>query len=505
MKIKMDRIIGPITSVVLNGLIIFCLYHFVKFAVNSQADKIDVMVMEIEEVDLEEFEEQLEDLQELDTVMDNEVITEVEVDTETPEVTEETADVDDFQNLDVMNDFSSPVVMKGLFANRGASGRAASLKNYAGRYGAATERAVVKGLEWLRTNQSADGSWDSPRGSAKNAITALGLMAFLAHGETPSSERYGRTVEQSIKWLLNNQDHTGRFVGGNSYNHVIVTYALAEAYAMTRIPKLKPAMEKGVQVMLDGIGVRVIDKRGSLEPVPGRDQRGGSTVHGGGYGYSYDADEKKWDSSVMGWHAQALKAAKLAGAKNANLDETLILISNGLKFMQTESGRILYTWESSKEPGNSGDKNMTSVGTLALQLLGHGKSKEVAAGLTAMSEFTVDPQDYKSFYYRNYYTTQAKFHAGKGAWRSWNSEFAPIFTKLQEEDGSWLTPPHKPKGDDDGGHHNESKAIGPAFTTSMAALSLMVYYRNLPTFQEKAISETMAENEDSEDVELEIL
>ncbi len=114
----------------------------------------------------------------------------------------------------------------------------------------------------------------------------------------------------------------------------------------------------------------------------------------------------------------------------------------------------------------------------------------------------MNPDNYKSFYYRNYYATQVKFHAGKSTWSSWNKRFAPLFTKLQQEDGSWRSP-NVP--DDVEKSHGHEDHYGIGYPTSLAALSLMVYYRNLPTFQEKAVTEDVAEVEDSDDVELELL
>ena len=45
--------------------------------------------------------------------------------------------------------------------------------------------------------------------------------------------------------------------------------------------------------------------------------------------------------------------------------------------------------------------------------------------------------------------------------------------------------------------------VGKEYTTSLAALTLMVYYRNLPTFQEKAVQEEVEKV--SDDVEIEII
>ena len=79
--------------------------------------------------------------------------------------------------------------------------------------------------------------------------------------------------------------------------------------------------------------------------------------------------------------------------------------------------------------------------------------------------------------YSWYYITQAKFQAGGGTWNSWNSKFAPVITKNQSEDGHWDSP-----GDD------ELKQ-GPVYSTCLAALTLQVYYRFLPTYAPVKVEE----------------
>jgi hypothetical protein len=77
--------------------------------------------------------------------------------------------------------------------------------------------------------------------------------------------------------------------------------------------------------------------------------------------------------------------------------------------------------------------------------------------------------------YSWYYITQAKFQAGSGTWNNWNAKFAPVLTKNQCEDGHWESPTG-------GGAENEETKQGPVYSTCLAALTLQVYYRFLPTY-----------------------
>ena len=77
-------------------------------------------------------------------------------------------------------------------------------------------------------------------------MTGYALLTYLAHGETPASPEFGETVEKAIRFLVDSQEPSGRFRGrdGHDYTHPIATYALCEAYGLTKVPMLKEAAEK---------------------------------------------------------------------------------------------------------------------------------------------------------------------------------------------------------------------------------------------------------------------
>lgn len=99
--------------------------------------------------------------------------------------------------------------------------------------------------------------------------------------------------------------------------------------------------------------------------------------------------------------------------------------------------------------------------------------------------------------YAWYYITQVKFHRGGATLKNWNNQFARTLTATQEEDGHWEFPAQK-------GQPEHGSNRGAVYSTTLAALMLQVYYRNLPTFQERAIEETEEQVED-DDVVIEII
>lgn len=468
-----DHVWGPTGSMILHVLVIIALLRFVTYKALDKAPEVEVVIMEPDAADLEEFEKELEQLEDrpeiVDTITPPDVTFEAE---QPPDVTDFSSPEPDvnFDALDIRSDVASPLVMRGLFAGRSEAGRSGALRNYAGQWGQYTESAVVKALEWLKRNQSPDGSW----GPNKTAMTGLGLLTFLAHGETTASEKYGEVVEKAIRFLISQQDAEGRFCKTDNqpgpYAHGIAAYAISEAYGLTRIPSIKPVMEKAIQVIING-----------QQPK-------------GGWDYNYSKGARR-DSSVGAWQIQALKAAYIAGAENRGLKEAMDKAVEDLKSVQDpEDGRFLYTDDKSHKTDS-----ITGLAVLALQLMGHGSSKEARAGLQALTGSNCDWEKPESWpLYGWYYVTQAKFHQGGQTWAGWNAKFARVYVKNQNEDGSWTSPGANLKTE-----HGKEVNLGPVYSTTLAALTLQVYYRFLPTY--KPIAVEPVNQTDKDDIAVEIL
>jgi hypothetical protein len=360
----------------------------------------------------------------------------------------------------------SPLVMRGLYAQRTAGGRKGALSAFGGS--GRGEDAVMRALRWLKEKQDADGSWVKADGSPGPAMAGLALLCFLAHGETPASPEFGATVEKAMKYIVSKQNAKGNF-SGNPYEHGICTYAIAEGFGLTKIMALKEAMEKGVQVIIDG------------------------QQAGGGYDYGY-AKGLRWDLSVAGWQFQAMKAAKMAGSTNPRLEEA---IASSIKFLRNTAHQPMqgFGYSGEKERPSAGSTpSMTGAGTLCLQLLGKPDCPEVRSGLKWMNEskspvFDVDwkvgdaeagkPSTVKNPVYAWYYITQAKFQKGESDWKEWNPKFTTALVRNQIVEGKL--------GHWEGGDHGKN-----VYTTTLCTLMLEVYYRYLPTFKHVEVAPAAA-------------
>lgn len=451
----LEQLMGPTGSVLIHALILLVLVRLVFFEPTEEGPRVEVIILTPEEANLDELRRELRQLEEIDSI---EAIAPPEVSLDVSESLTQEVDgfssVDepavDFAALDVVDLVQSPLVMRGLYAGRSDAGRRGALARHAGRWAEETERAVLKALEWLRENQNEDGSWDEEN---QVAMTGLGLLTFLAHGETPTSERYGETVEKAIRYLVDTQLENGEWPSRPSglnyvYGHAIAAYAMGEAYGLTEIPVLKDAMERAVRVILDG------------------------QQSTGGWDYYWRQTPRR-DTSVAGWQIQALKAAQIAGVEIEGLREAMNKAVTDLKRAQHTNGKFGYSGDPT-----FGTIGVTGVGILSLQLLGHAQDEACLKGIEYLESRDLDvswdedaPGDYPLYGW--YYITQAKFHHGKN-WNDWNSKFARAFTRAQNEDGSWIPP-------------GDEARRGAVYGTTFAALTLQVYYRLLPTYQQRAV------------------
>ena len=474
-----ERFGGPLASIAINAIIVIVLINVVVFQTLEPGREVQVQVVENEQIP--ELDQELQKLDELPPD-ENLVVTEAaEVLPDTP-ADEFVSESFDLSGLSV-SEVKSPLVMQGLFAGRTEGARADRLKKFAGGYGEKIEAAVMQALRWMVPQQKPEGcwgdiskynqtwharKWTASMGSEQRAtrLTSLCLLAFLAHGETPQSTEFGEPVQRAIEYLLAQQDpETGLFVPLASsrpeksgedlgvYAHAQATYALAEAYALTRAPALKRPVEKGLRVIING------------------------QLESGAWGNWYEQNIA--DASATSWQVQALKAASVAGIQMDGLDVSMQKAAGGVGYLYKGEGIWYYRKGDLLKAPREGGPVMSGAMVLSLQLLGLQNDPMVLAGLRYMNDFGVTEWNKawenpinKSLpaTYEWYYNTQAVFQRGGSRWTSWNADFAPMLLSHQNPEGWWLGAGQVP-GEEQ------------IYSTSLCALALQVYYRILPTFQ----------------------
>jgi hypothetical protein len=457
--IEVQRLSAPIVAVLMPMVLIGLLVVF--SAANKTTDRIfDVTFIEVP------TPPDLEIVPPLDKPKERETDVKVDVVIDQPDVEElkptEQPLSPEPATIDTVMITKSPVILKDLIGDN----RKPRIRGILGvKYNNSpeTEAAVERSLRWLKKNQQPNGSW---RNNGV-AMTSLAILSFLAHGEKPGeSEEFGDTVQKGLEYLMSQQDAQGRFKGsdGHEYSLPIATYALCEAYGMTLNPNVKKAAEKALATVVNG-----------QHP-------------SGGWDYNVKQTDRD-DTSYMGWCAQAIKAGHMAQLEVDGLDKALKLAVRGFKKNAGTSGGFGYT-------APSGNHGMTSVGTLCMQLLGAADQKETKQSLDVMDKWMPSLEEKfagiggESLQYYFYYATQCRFHAGGKRWSSWNEVmkrvYVPAQKKLAKEVSGYVD--HKGNPQEIGWWENKDHHTDrPVMDTCLAALQLMVYYRNLPTTSVAAI------------------
>jgi hypothetical protein len=336
-----------------------------------------------------------------------------------------------------------------------------------------SEAAVEAGLAWLASAQSPEGAWiaaDHGAGTetyalneyrhgtgrqADTGISGLALLAFLSAGHTHLDGPYKDHVLRGLSFLIGSQMPSGDMSGpkqmgsdpsvlnSRMYCHSIASLAIAEAYAMTADPALKPSVTKAAQY-----SIRAQD------------------VRGGGWRY---LPGDKGDLSQFGWQAMALRSVERSGIAipievkrrmRRFLDSCAAGRSGGLARYKPREGR----------PSNT----MTAEALACRLLLDYPISPAALQEAKALILSTRPGVNEDNVYFW-YYATLALFQLQDQDWRTWNQALKAKLLSTQipaygKEPGSW---------DPDrmwGGYG------GRVYSTAMSCLCLEVYYRYLPMY-----------------------
>lgn len=343
-----------------------------------------------------------------------------------------------------------------------------------------TEETVELGLAFLSRYQTPDGSWtlksfnEDVTLSSDTAATALALLAFQGAGYNHREHKYKDTVQAALDYLVKNQRDDGDlFLPADDesnrsvwlYSHSIATLALCEAYGMTQDPALKEPAQKAVDFIIAGQH----RERGGWRYAPGV----GS------------------DTSVSGWMMMALKSGELSGLKVPS--ETYGKIVRWLDAAQGTGGeRHLYRYNpyapdtDAQRHGRAVTKTMTSVGLLMRLYTGWKRDNpDMVRGADYLQQHlpalgTARNPQRDTYYW--YYATQVMFHMGGKHWEAWNGQLHPLLTSSQIKQGP-LAGSWDPRGavPDRWADH-----AGRLYVTVMNLLSLEVYYRHLPLYDDTA-------------------
>jgi hypothetical protein len=374
-----------------------------------------------------------------------------------------------------------PLLRRGSIGGRlTAESKQALLEFYGGT--PESEAAVMRGLAWLAAHQRPDGSWalkDYAKGlltcncqsdfekavqDSPTAGTAFGVLPFLGAGVThktaprqpPELAKYQRLVERGLIFLAQNQvrgaskeDKNDGNLGGGMYAHALGTIALCEAYGLSRDERVKVNAQLAIKYLLNA-----------------------QNAAGGGWRYG---PGDPGDMSVTGWVFLAIRSAQLTGIdvlKPPLIRAERFVDSCAVGPAEARLSRYAYL------PGESEKLPLTAAGLLTRQYLGWKKDQpDLLAGAEYLMK-NLPPEsggDLGPIYYY-YYATQVLHHLEGPSFDLWNHRMREHLIRTQQtaghKTGSW-----NPEGTDWGAQG------GRMYATSMALITLQVYYRHLPMYR----------------------
>jgi hypothetical protein len=350
---------------------------------------------------------------------------------------------------------------------------------------AASELAVERALDWLSRHQDHDGRWDGgtaryedgtpakndddftvhcPAGEtcfgecayweADTALTGLALLAYLGAGYTQTEGRYANVVNKGLAFLLGQQKPDGDLRGRSRvvgmYCHAMATLAFCEAYALTGEDRLRAPAARAVAFMVRGRA---------------RDEMA----------WRYAPGAPTGDTSILGWVVMGLKSAKEVGipvpGEQSVRRGTLLWLDK----VATGEAKGLARYQ----PWEPITPTMTAEAWVCRQFLGVG-GPSPASTEAAKSLLENDSDRGSTNFYYWYYATLALYQHGGEPWTRWNAKIRDRIVGLQissgHQSGSWETDSsvYGAKG-------------GRIYCTTLAALTLEVYYRYLRLYDEPKI------------------
>jgi hypothetical protein len=467
-----ERLVGGVISFLIHLILILLLGFCFSFSWNDQQPKRELMVV-IRETDhkLTESGDSL-----LPTEMGGESAVETEhgvpirVQFQTPtslhwQENPKTATTDHLDPAARSLLASDQILMPiGAATGGGIEGRRGGLKGQllASRGGTAqSEAAVERGLRWLAAHQEESGrmQFDHTQGpcsghcrhpgteTCSTASTALALLPFLGAGQTHQQGEYQDFVRKGFLYLakqmhLDSRGGDFRTPAGNLYGHGLATLAFCEAYAMTGDEELKKFAQAGIDFI-----------------VAAQHDRGG---------WRYEPGEPG-DTTVTGWQLMALKSGTLAGLKVPQ--SAIYRVTYFLDTVSQQQGELagaLYGYQD-RDPRIA----TTAIGLYCRMLSSWNRlHPKLAKGVSYLADLGPSETDM----YFNYYATMVIHHFDGPSWPTWNGEMRERLIAEQalagHEAGSWYYP------------HKHSEVGGRLYNTCMALMTLEVYYRYMPLYQQ---------------------
>lgn len=313
----------------------------------------------------------------------------------------------------------------------------------------AIEKSITKGLNWLKSHQSGNGSWSAGGGgygAYPTAMTGLAGMALLGSGSTPTRGKYSKAIARCVDFLVNKCARSdGLIIAPNEnsrsmYGHGFSMMFLASVYGMesdrTRQQKIKVALKKGIKLI-----ARAQSQAG---------------------GWYYTPESGADEGSVTVTEVQALRACR-----NSGLMVSPKVIKGAIRYIEASvcpDGGIAYS------AGGGGSRPPITAAAVAVLYNAGGKydSPMTTRALEyCKKRIAIDGGGgfWGHYFYSHLYMSQAMYQSGDKNWRWYYPKISRALINRQAGDGSW-----------------SDSGIGKVYGTAISLTILQLPYEFVPIY-----------------------
>lgn len=291
------------------------------------------------------------------------------------------------------------------------------------------QAAIDAGLAWLVSNQAGNGAWATGQGTDRDvAATAAALTAIAEEGYAVGDGTvYDTALQNGLSYLLSN---ASKVTLGDGTTGIRFVTGHHETYATgTAIPAIVTAGEKTMTANIGGTSYtyeEIVQKAANYfaHSQKKTDSIGGApTGERGGWGYDYNANDRRSDNSNSQWPTLSLLYAESWGihpiVSGANASATVKSeLGLWINYIQGPQGSSYYDWY-----GNAGwGENMSRAGALLLEMayagFPSGTAAEQAAYNACINYINTNWQqgvlDYWNGHFGNPYTMWGIYKALEG-------------------------------------------------------------------------------------------
>jgi hypothetical protein len=281
------------------------------------------------------------------------------------------------------------------------------------------EKAIVRGLDWMASNQSRRGNWDA-NGNYPSAMTGMAGIALLAEGSTTTQGKYAPNIREAAEFLVKRSrqngligdDNDDRYTYGHGFGLLFLSQVFGEEEDETRRLELQDVMTKAVKFC------------------------GAAQTKAGGWGYVSAKDGGDFDEgSTTITQVQALR-----GCRNAGIPVPKEIIDKAIQYIhkcsiQKGTGGVQYNIH------GGGGRPPISAAAIACLFNAGDYDDEFVPNLLKYCDKTLgnisSNNDYGHWHYAHYYYAQVRYRQGGKEWEEYRDKLFARILKEQSNDGSW--------------------------------------------------------------------